>query len=165
MGLVAPHNVASFQIRDQIRVSCIGRRILYHWATREALERCFLYQMATDSPAPQVKWGSNSITIHQGTSMWQELSHTSHSVLIRTLRECAQSCPTLFHLLTVACQAPLSMGFSRQEYWTGLPFPPPGDLPNPRIKPASPVPPALAGGFFTHWATWEAPYPHYPYFI
>ena len=40
---------------------------------------------------------------------------------------------------TVAHQAPLSMGFSRQEYWSGLPFPPPGDLPNPGIKPASPV--------------------------
>ena len=38
---------------------------------------------------------------------------------------------------TVARQAPLSMGFSRQEYWSGLPFPPPGDLPNPGIKPGS----------------------------
>ena len=40
---------------------------------------------------------------------------------------------------TVACQAPLSMGFSRQEYWSGLPFPSPGHLPNPRIKPGSPA--------------------------
>ena len=40
---------------------------------------------------------------------------------------------------TVACQAPLSMGFSRQEYWSGLPLPSPGDLPNPRIKPRSPA--------------------------
>ena len=50
---------------------------------------------------------------------------------------------TLSHVLlfvttwTVAHQAPLSMGFSRQEYWSGLPFPPPGDLPNPGIKPMS----------------------------
>ena len=50
---------------------------------------------------------------------------------------------------TVARQAPLSMGFSSQEYWRGLPFPPPGDLPDPGIKPASPVSPALAGRFFT----------------
>ena len=50
---------------------------------------------------------------------------------------------------TVARQAPLSMGFSRQEYWSGLPFPPLGDLPNPGIEPASPVSPALAGRFFT----------------
>ena len=47
---------------------------------------------------------------------------------------------------TVAHQAPLSMGFSKKEYWSGLPFPPPEDLPNPGIKPMSP---ALAGGFFT----------------
>ena len=47
---------------------------------------------------------------------------------------------------TVARHAPLSMQFSRQEYWSGLPFPPPGDLPNPGIKPASPV---LAGRYFT----------------
>ena len=40
---------------------------------------------------------------------------------------------------TVACQAPPSMGFSRQEYWSGLPFPSPGDLLNPRIDPASPA--------------------------
>ena len=40
-------------------------------------------------------------------------------------------------------QAPLSMGFSRQEYWTGLPFPPPGDLPDPGIEPTSPASPAL----------------------
>ena len=40
---------------------------------------------------------------------------------------------------TVARQAPLSMGFSRQEYWSGLPFPSPGDLPNPGIKPKSPA--------------------------
>ena len=47
---------------------------------------------------------------------------------------------------TAACQAPLSMGFPRQEYWSGLPCPYPGDLPDSRIKPESP---ALAGGFFT----------------
>ena len=50
---------------------------------------------------------------------------------------------------TVARQAPLSMGLSRQEHWSGLPFPTPGDLPNPGIKPESLVSPALAGGFFS----------------
>ena len=50
---------------------------------------------------------------------------------------------------TVACQAPLSVEFSRPEYWSGLPFPSPGDLPNPGIEPRSPASPALAGGFFT----------------
>ena len=48
---------------------------------------------------------------------------------------------------TVACQAPLFMGFPKQEYWSGLPFPPPGDLPDPKIKTLSLVFPALADGF------------------
>ena len=51
-------------------------------------------------------------------------------------------------LWTVACQAPLSMGFSRQEYWGGWPFPPPRDLPDPGIEPAPPESPALAGRSF-----------------
>ena len=54
-------------------------------------------------------------------------------------------------------QAPLSMGFSRQEYCSGLSFPFPGDLRNPGIKPESLMSPALAGVFFTTSATWEAP--------
>ena len=50
---------------------------------------------------------------------------------------------------TVDHQAPLSMGVFMQEYWSGLPFPPPGDLSDPVIEPASPVFPALGGGIFT----------------
>ena len=50
---------------------------------------------------------------------------------------------------TVAHQAALSMEFSRQEHWSGLPFPPPGDLPDPGIEPVFPVSPAVTGGFFT----------------
>ena len=57
---------------------------------------------------------------------------------------------------TVGPQAPLSMGFSRQEYWGGLPCPSPGDLPDSGIEPASPASPALAGRLFTASATWEA---------
>ena len=53
--------------------------------------------------------------------------------------EVAQSCPTLCDLWTVAHQAPPSMGLSRQEYWSGLPFPSPGDLPDPGIEPRSPT--------------------------
>ena len=56
----------------------------------------------------------------------------------------AKSCLTLATPWTVACQAPLSMGFSRQEYWSGLPFPSPGDLPDPGIEPWS----CIAGRFF-----------------
>ena len=72
------------------------------------------------------------------------LSHFSHVQLSGTL-------------WTVACQAPLSMGLSRQEHWGGLLCPPPGDLPNPGIEPASLKSLALAGRFFTISATWEAP--------
>ena len=61
---------------------------------------------------------------------------------------------------TAAHQAPLSMGFSRQEYWRGVPFPSPGDLPNPRIKPESPV---LAGRFFTTESPGKLPGNIYPF--
>ena len=71
------------------------------------------------------------------------LSHFSHVRLFAAL-------------WTVARQAPLPMGFSRQEDWSGLPFPPAGDLPNPGIEPTFLTSPALAGGFFTTSATWEA---------
>ena len=51
----------------------------------------------------------------------------------------AKSCPTLDTPWIVACQAPLSVGFSWQAYWSGLPFPSPGDLPDPEIEPGSPA--------------------------
>ena len=61
----------------------------------------------------------------------------------------AQLCLILCDPRTAAHQAPLSMRFSRQEYWSGLPFPPPGELPNPGIEATSTVSPVLAGEFFT----------------
>ena len=67
----------------------------------------------------------------------------------------AKSCPTLETPWTVARQSPLSMGFSRQEYQSGLLCLPPGDLPVPGIKPLSLMSPALAGRFFITSATWE----------
>ena len=73
---------------------------------------------------------------------------------------CSQSLSTVWLFVTpwtAAHQAPLSMEFSRQEYWSGLPFPSLEDLPNPRIKPESLMFPALAGRFFTTSATWETP--------
>ena len=71
------------------------------------------------------------------------LSRFSHVRLFATLRK-------------VACQAPLSMGFSGQEYWSGFPCPPAGDLPDPGIKLTSLMSPALAGRFFTTSVTWGA---------
>ena len=64
-------------------------------------------------------------------------------------------------LWTAACQVPLSMGFSRQECWSGLPWPPSGDLPNPGIEPTFLRSPALAGRFFTTGDNWEAHRPIY----
>ena len=75
---------------------------------------------------------------------------------VRRHAKSLQLCPALCTPWSVAHQAPLSMGFSRQEYWSGLPCPPPGDLPDPEIEPVSLAPPALAGGFFIISATWGA---------
>ena len=61
----------------------------------------------------------------------------------------AQSFLTLCDYMDYSPQAPLSMEFSRQKYWSGLPFPTPGDLPNPGIEPRTPEPLALTGAFFT----------------
>ena len=69
----------------------------------------------------------------------------------------ARSCLTLCDPWTIARQAPLSMGFFRQENRSGLPFAAPGDLPNPGIEPTSLISPALAGRFFTTSVPWEAP--------
>ena len=74
---------------------------------------------------------------------FQKVVHPSHF-------SCAWFFVTLW---TAAHQALLSMGFSRQEYWSGLPCPPPGDLPHPRTEPESP---ASAGRFFTTSVTWKA---------
>ena len=73
------------------------------------------------------------------------LSHFSHVRLFETL-------------WTVACQAPLSMGFFRQEHWSEELVPSLGDLPDSEIEPASLASPALAGRFFTTSATWEVKY-------
>ena len=79
--------------------------------------------------------------------------------LLKLFVVCVCVCTVVFDsfvtLETVAHQTPLSIEFSRQEYRRELPFPPPGDLPNPGIKPTSLESPALAGGFFTTSATWE----------
>ena len=78
-----------------------------------------------------------------GTVMGVDFRSTKHSVL-NVCCLVTQPCPTLTSPWTVPCQASLSVGFPRQEYWTGLPFPSPEDLPDPGIKPTSP---ALAGRF------------------
>ena len=77
-------------------------------------------------------WGSGSFKISlESTELRSGGKHGGGLV--------AKSCPTLVIPWTVAHKAPLSMGFSRKEYWSGLPFPSPGDLSNPRIEPGSPA--------------------------
>ena len=66
---------------------------------------------------------------------------------------CAQSCLTFYNPWTVAHQAPLTTGFSRQEYWSGLPFPTPGDLPQLRNRTQVSC---IGRRILDHWATWEA---------
>ena len=73
-------------------------------------------------------------------------THTTSFQILDVLCLVAQSCPTLCNPMDCSPQAPLSMGFSRQEYWSGLSCPPPGDLPDSDIEPVSP---ALAGRSFT----------------
>ena len=84
------------------------------------------------------------------------LTHSCSHCVSMGILTCFSRVWLFMTLWTVAHQAPLSMGFPRQEYWSGLPCPPPGDLPNPGIEPKHPVSPALAGGFFTTSTTWEA---------
>ena len=81
-------------------------------------------------------------------SILMEFSGKMHCVCLVT-----RSCLTLATPHTVACQAPLSMEFSRQEYWSGLPCPSPWDLPDPGVEPGSLTSLALTGVFFTTSAT------------
>ena len=94
------------------------------------------YPSPGDLPGPGIKPTSlvypalqvDSLPLNHGRS-----PNSTHGGLV------ARSCPTLATPWTIARQAPLSMGFSRQEYWSGLPFPSPGDLPDPGIEARSPA--------------------------
>ena len=96
----------------------------------------------------KTKLNEVKLTVLKGTTQWQ-LLHAQYSAT--TTSACMLShfgrVRLFVTLRTVAHQASLSRGFSRQEYWSGLPCPSPGDLPNSGIKPTSLMSPALAGGF------------------
>ena len=85
-------------------------------------------------------------------SQWSWPIPTASLACMLSHFSCVQLCVTLW---TLAHQVPLSMGLSRQEYWSGLPFPSPWDLPNPGIEPVSIMSLVLAGRFFTTSASWE----------
>ena len=85
----------------------------------------------------------------------RDLTTRSHEILSSVCAKSLQSCSILCDLMDWSCQAPLSVGFFRQEYWSVLLWLPLGDLPDPRIEPASLGSPALAGRFLTNSTTWE----------
>ena len=88
---------------------------------------------------------------HFTKESWQYMTWWWISQVIPSVLSHFSSIWLFVTLCTVACQSPLSIGFSRQGYWSGLPFPPPGDLPYPGIKPVSP---AFAGRFFITGSIW-----------
>ena len=88
--------------------------------------------------------------------LWIETACPGHHRDWNVHAHLLQSCWPFATLWTVAHQAPLSMRISRQESWSGLPCPPPGDLPSLGIKPVPLKSPAMAGRFFTTSAAWEA---------
>ena len=101
----------------------------------------------------KVSWG-------QGLHLFPELHRVSgvYWALVHVSMLSCFHCVQIWAILwTVACYTPLSMGFFRQEYWSGWPCPLSWDLPNPGIEPTSLMFPALAGGYFTTSATGEAP--------
>ena len=104
-----------------------------------------LLPLIVSEPLSSGEVASSGGTAAHSSPVWTGLSaNLSYAICCRCLA--AKSRPTLTNPWTVARQAPLSMGFPSQEYWSGLPFPSPGDLPDSGIEPASP---ALAGGVFT----------------
>ena len=136
------------------------------WANQFGGKECFLAVQdgSWDDQRASNRWRhdyghSLSISSDQGTS------NTNVSGIMCVYVCMHAACVILSHFSLVwlfaaswseARQTPLSMGFSRQEHWNGLPCPPPRDLPDSGVKPKSLVPPALANRFFTTSSTWEA---------
>ena len=128
--------------------------------SRQEYWRGYPFPSPEHLPDPRIKPGSSTF---QADSLPPEPPGKPYfiygSVYLLIPCVCAQL-PTCIWLFvarwTVAQQAPLPMEFSKQEYWSGVTFPPPGNLPDPRTEPMSLASPALAGGLFTTSVTWEA---------
>ena len=84
--------------------------------------------------------------------------HQNHCHHVYCYKEQESHIQLLTASWTTACQVPLSMGFSRQKYWSKLSSPTPRDFPSPKIKLTSLMSPVLAGGFFITSTAWEAPW-------
>ena len=149
----------------ELRLLTLGTLSFSHWTTREVPNKCSLewmniymkkwfYVMMNNlcsfSPhwfiIPQVIYNTHE------TSMLRLILYAVHGSVLSCF-SCVRPFATPW---TVARLAPLPTEFSRQEYWSGLSCPPPGNLSKPGIEPASLTSPALAGRFFTTSATWEA---------
>ena len=136
-----------------------------HWSASAVIPHNWLPICTIQrNPFPAYRWTLWRISEHpQSSDCWnssefQWLNQSFKSLCTHVLARML-SCSVVFDSVlpwTVACQAPLPTGFARLEYWSVLPFPPPGDLPVPEMEPASLLSPALAGRFFTTVATWEA---------
>ena len=130
------------------------QKIFSSYPTREKGALPELAQLISDTvPLTQLSWGVSVISLHCHWVL--ELYLPCKGTLKVKVNESVSSSAVSNSLVipwTVACQAPLSMGFSRQEYWSALLFPSPGDLLNPGIKPSFSC---IAGWFFTIWATTE----------
>ena len=136
-----PHPVTGGTLVPQASIKptppCNGRQSLNHWTAREIPQK--------------VAWKIiSSQTIGMIDIILEVFTHYLLSTALNTCRLSYFGHVQLFVTLwTVTLQAPLSMGFSRQEHWSGLPCPSSADLPNPGIEPTSLMSPALAGSFFT----------------
>ena len=166
-----PSSRGSSRPRDRTWASCessaFGRRVLYHvrhsyvclqsvqslrrvrWGIAAALTLLFLHCTLFGN-----KSGRRISSVTAGEKLLYFPVYTCMCALVLSrVRLSAAS-------QMVARQASLSMGFPRQEHWSGLPFPPPGDLPDPGIEPAALVSPALAGGFIMTAPPGQPRYPH-----
>ena len=109
----------------------------------------FFWWLVVSAPKSSVKSREDSKNSFPFCMNWSVACLVHYTVQWMLVSHSVMSDSLLPTPWTVACQAPLSMGFSRQEYWSELPCSPPGDLPDPGIEPASPESPISAGRLFT----------------
>ena len=137
---------------------------IYHGMSFKEARLCFCHKEAQNlSGFSQQRFIYCIYTTHLSTMGWLRLCSEPSLPNLRAQDDSMCMLSNFSHvwlfatLWTVARQAPLSVEFSRQEYWSGFPCPPPGDLPDPGIELASLMSLALAGRFFITSTTWETP--------
>ena len=145
----------------------LSRAVIFHEALISSTQQAFFVTVHSRISSPPYSFSLSSKTLLFLSYLLQRVpclgTFPSFSRVISSSRDPQHACMiSRFSFVwfvaipwTAACQTPLSVGFSRQEYWSGLPCPSPGDLSNLGIKLASLKSLALVGGFFTTSATWE----------